>query len=85
VDHLTTQPVDKERRLALLLADGTGDYDFVQAIAIEETLYLDGHVPSYEHMRRAEQLARYVGYADIRNALRVMPGEEGDALNRGGR
>ena len=73
---LTTQPVTRERRLALLLADGTGDFDFVHALAIQEILYLEGHVNSYEHKRRAEALARYVGFREINNGLRVMPGDQ---------
>ncbi|MPZ50212.1 MAG: BON domain-containing protein [Dehalococcoidia bacterium] len=72
--NLTTKPIDKQLRLALLLADGTGDYDFVHAVAIQEVVYLEGHVPSYEHKRRAEELAQYVGFGEVRNALRVMPG-----------
>ena len=72
---MTTQPVNKERRLALLLADGTGDFDFVRAVALQGTVYLEGHVPSFEHKSRAEELARYVGFADVRNALRVFPEE----------
>jgi osmotically-inducible protein OsmY len=71
---LTTQPITRERRLALLLADGTGDYDFVRAVAIEESVYLEGRVTSYEHKRHAEDLARYVGFRDVKNSLRVMPG-----------
>jgi hypothetical protein len=73
---LTTQPVDRERRLALLLADGTGDYDFVHAVAVQGVLYLEGHVPSYEHKRRAEELARYVGFEEVNNALRIYPERE---------
>ena len=74
VNDLTTQPITKERRLALLLADGTGDYDFVHAVVIEESVYLEGHVNRYDHKRRAEDLARYVGFRDVKNSLRVMPG-----------
>ena len=74
--------MNKERRLALLLADGTGDFDFVRAVAFEETVYLEGHVNSLEHKRRAEEIARYVGYAEVRNALHVFPGQEGEPSKR---
>jgi osmotically-inducible protein OsmY len=73
VTNLTTQPVTKEKRLALLLADGTGDFDFVRSTALEEVLHLEGHVPSYEHKRRAEELAHHVGFEEVHNALRVFP------------
>ena len=73
-EELTTEPVTRERRLALLLADGTGDFDFVRSVTLEETVYLEGHVPSYEHKRRAEDLARYVGFMEVHNALRIFPG-----------
>jgi len=73
VNGLTTQEMNKERRLALLLADGTGDFDFVRALALEEMVYLEGHVKRYEHKQRAEELTRYVGFAGVRNALRVYP------------
>lgn len=73
---MTTQQMNRERRLALLLANGTGNFDFVRAVAFEDTAYLEGHVKSYEHKRRAEELARYVGFATVQNTLRVYPEEE---------
>ena len=73
---MTTQRINEERRLALLLADGTGDFDFVRAVTLEEKVYLEGHVKSYEHKQRAEELAHYVGFQDVRNALRIFPGED---------
>jgi hypothetical protein len=73
---VTTQPIDRQRRLALLLADGTGDFDFVHAITMEGIVYLEGHVLSYEQKRRAEELARYVGFDQVHNALRVVPGSD---------
>jgi hypothetical protein len=76
IREVTTQPVDRLRRLALLLADGTGNYDFVHAMAVETAIILEGHVPSYEYKRRAEELARYVGFDVVHNALRVIPGED---------
>jgi hypothetical protein len=79
---LTTQPIDKQKRLALLLADGSGHYDFVRAVAIEEVVFLEGHVPSYEHKRRSEELALYVGFDEIRNALRIFPGDPEDVSRR---
>jgi hypothetical protein len=78
---LTTQPVDRERRLALLLADGTGDYDFVRAVAIGDMVYLEGHVKSLPHKQRAEELAEYVGFREVQNALRIFP--EGEAGREG--
>jgi hypothetical protein len=72
---LTTQPVTRELRLALLLADGTGDYDFVRAAGVQDMCYLEGHVTRYELKRRAEELARYVGYREVTNGIRVMPGD----------
>ena len=73
---MTTQEVNRERRLALLLADGTGNFDFVRAVAFEDTAYLEGHVRSYEHKLRAEELAHYVGFNTVQNTLRVYPEEE---------
>lgn len=77
---MTTQPINKERRLALLLADGTGNFDFVRAVALEAIIYLEGHVKSYEHKQRAEELAHYVGFLDVRNALRIFPGDDENPL-----
>jgi len=73
---VTTGPMTKLRRLALLLADGTGDFDFVAMDSFDGTIYLEGHVPSYGHKRRAEELARYVGFDEVRNGLRVFPPEQ---------
>lgn len=73
---MTTQEVNRERRLALLLADGTGDFDFVHAVAFENMVYLEGHVDAYEHKRHAEELARYVGFAEVENALRIYPDDQ---------
>jgi osmotically-inducible protein OsmY len=73
---LTTQPVDRERRLFLLLADGTGDFDFVRIVSLQDTVYLEGHVKSYEDKRRAEEVASYVGFQGIQNAIRVYPSEQ---------
>jgi hypothetical protein len=64
----------KARRLALLLADGTGDFDFVQAVAIQNRLVLEGHVKEYRLKQRAEELAKYVGFAAIENTIRIHPG-----------
>jgi osmotically-inducible protein OsmY len=75
---VTTTPVDRGRRLALLLADGSGDFDFIRLAAFEDTVILEGRVPSYEHKRRASDMAEYVGFEDVRNLLRVVPaGENG--------
>jgi hypothetical protein len=63
----------KELRLALLLADGTGDFDFVRVFAVEEAIYLDGYVKSEKSRDRAEELARYVGFREIQNYIRLMP------------
>ncbi|HWO73377.1 MAG TPA: BON domain-containing protein [Dehalococcoidia bacterium] len=76
---MTTGPMNKLRRLALLLADGTGVFDFVELEAFDDIVYLEGHVPSYESKRRAEELARYVGFTDIRNGIRVHPPERAPA------
>jgi hypothetical protein len=38
--------VSREKRLALLLADGSGDFDFVRAIAFQDMVILEGHVMS---------------------------------------
>ena len=73
---MTTQAMNKERRLALLLADGTGNFDFVRALAFEDTAYLEGHVKSYEHKYRAEELARHVGFTTVQNTVRVYPEAE---------
>lgn len=70
---MTTQRVDKERRLALLLADGSGDFDYVRPVAFDDTLALEGHVKSYSDKQRSEDLARYVGFVTVLNALRVYP------------
>jgi hypothetical protein len=64
----------KERRLALLLADGTGDHDFVRALAIQNYLVLEGHVKDYRLKERAEELAKYVGFEAVVNTIRVHPG-----------
>jgi hypothetical protein len=72
--------MNKERRLALLLADGTGNYDFVRAVVFEDTVILEGHVHAYKHKRRAEELARYVGFSSVLNTLRIHPsGDEVEA------
>ncbi|HLF77794.1 MAG TPA: BON domain-containing protein [Dehalococcoidia bacterium] len=73
---MATQEVNRERRLALLLADGTGDFDFVRAVVFENMVYLEGHVRTYTHKRHAEELARYVGFAQVKNALRIYPDEQ---------
>jgi hypothetical protein len=73
---MTGSGVERERRLALLLADGSGNFDFVRAVGIEDVAYLEGHVTSVEHKRRAADLARYVGFTRVENLLRVMPGGE---------
>jgi hypothetical protein len=38
------------------------------------TVFLED-VGAYEHKRRAEELARYVGFAEVKNALRIYPDE----------
>lgn len=63
--------IDKERRLALLLADGTGDFDFVLAVAIQNVIILEGKVKDYRDKERAEEFARYVGFDDVMNTIRV--------------
>jgi hypothetical protein len=70
-----SEAAEKERRLALLLADGTGDFDFVRAIAIEGRVVLEGYVKTHHHKQRAEELARYVGFRTIVNTIRVYPGD----------
>jgi hypothetical protein len=64
---------DRERRLALLLADGTGDFDFVRVFAIQTWVVLEGHVKAYRDKERAEELARHVGFEAIANTIRVHP------------
>jgi hypothetical protein len=68
----------KEKRLALLLADGTGDFDFVRARAILNWVVLEGHVTKYRDKERAEELARYVGFQGIVNTIRIHPGDAPD-------
>jgi len=75
--------MDKERRLALLLADGSGDFDYCRAVAFESMVILQGHVTSFEAKQQAESLARYVGFARVLNALRVFP-SKGEAAEKGG-
>jgi hypothetical protein len=65
----------KEKRLALLLADGTGDFDFVRAKAIQNWMVLEGYVAAYRDKERAEELARYVGFSTIVDTIRVRPGD----------
>ena len=66
--------MEKENRLALLLADGTGDFDYVHCFAVSETsVILRGRVASYALKQKAEVLAQYVGFTDITDALRVTP------------
>ena len=65
----------KEKRLALLLADGTGDFDFVRAKAISNWVVLEGRVKKYRDKKQAEELARYVGFTGIVNTIRVKPDE----------
>jgi hypothetical protein len=72
---MTTQPIDRERRLALLLADGSGNFDFVRIVQFEDSVILEGRVGEYGHKRRAEELAEYVGFHDIKNAIRIVPDE----------
>jgi hypothetical protein len=62
---------DKEHRLALLLADGTGDFDFVRAAVIQNWVVLEGKVKAYKDKERAEELARYVGFDAVVNTIRV--------------
>ena len=76
---MTTGPIDRQRRLALLLADGSGDYDFVSAIAVLDVVYLEGRVTSYAQKQHAEDLARHVGFDEVRNMVRVVPGEDAAA------
>jgi hypothetical protein len=68
----------REKRLALLLADGTGDFDFVRARAILNWVVLEGHVAKYQDKERAEELARYVGFTAIVNTIRVYPANSPD-------
>jgi hypothetical protein len=62
---------DKERRLALLLADGTGDFDFVRAMPIQNWVVLEGKVKGYRDKERAKELAHYVGFDAVVNTIRV--------------
>jgi osmotically-inducible protein OsmY len=62
---------EKERRLALLLADGTGDFDFVRAVAIQNWVVLEGKVKTSRDKERAEEIARYVGFDAVVNSIRV--------------
>jgi hypothetical protein len=64
--------MEKADRLALILADGTGDFDFVRVAGFGQFVFLEGHVSDYSHKVKAEQLARYVGFTDVRNELRVI-------------
>lgn len=75
LDHVEGQPdgEERERRLALLLADGSGDFDFCRAVAFESMVILQGYVTSYEAKQKAEALARHVGFTRVLNALRVYP------------
>jgi len=68
--------MDREKRLALLLADGTGDFDFVHLAAFEAMVILKGHVNSHVAKQKAEDLARYVGFTNVVNELRVYPESE---------
>ena len=68
-----TESSIKELRLALLLADGTGDFDYVRVFAIDEAIYLDGYVTAEKSRERAEELARYVGFEQVHNFIRLMP------------
>jgi hypothetical protein len=45
-------------------------------VAFEDTAYLEGHVKSYQHKLRVEELAHYVGFNTVQNTLRVYPEEE---------
>lgn len=70
----------KEKRLALLLADGSGDFDFVRGKAILNWVVLEGHVRAYRDKERAEEIAQYVGFKSIVNTIRVYPeGRSGDS------
>ena len=64
---------DREIRLAYLLADGSGDFDFARILAFKDLAYLVGHVKSAERKCRAEELARYVGFREVDNRLMVIP------------
>jgi osmotically-inducible protein OsmY len=70
---------NRELRIALLLADGTGDFDFVRVFTIGETIYLDGYVKTPKHKVHAEEIAHYVGFEAIENFIRLMPETETDA------
>ena len=75
--------MERERRLALLLADGSGDFDYCRAVAFESMVILQGHVTSFEAKQQAESLARYVGFARVLNALRVFPSKGAPAEKSG--
>jgi osmotically-inducible protein OsmY len=62
---------EKEHRLALLLADGTGDFDFVRAVAVQNWVVLEGTVRRSHDKERAEELARHVGFEAVVNTIRV--------------
>ena len=65
------EDANKERRLALLLADGSGDFDFVRVFGIQNWVVLEGKVKRYGDKERAEAIARDVGFASIVNTIRV--------------
>jgi hypothetical protein len=70
---MTTQPMTMERRLALLLADGSGDFDFIDLHAAGGTLWLEGEVRTYALERKAVELAEKVGFTRVLNRIRVIP------------
>jgi hypothetical protein len=70
---LRADDLSKERRLALLLADGSGNFDYVRAFASENVVHLQGHVASYGLKREAGELARHVGFTRVNNAIRILP------------
>jgi hypothetical protein len=73
---MTAEPVSMERRLALLLADGSGDFDFIELHSMGETLWLEGDVPTYALEEKAVQLAEKVGFSRIINRIRVIPARD---------
>jgi hypothetical protein len=73
-EAITEFGIEKEQRLALLLADGTGDFDYVHCFALDEsTVVLRGSVASYALKQKAESLAQYAGFTDVMDALRITP------------
>ena len=64
-----------ERRIALLLADGTGDFDHVRACCFHDLLILRGYVRSMEARERAQEIAKGAGFTTVINDISIRPPE----------